>query len=204
MSDAGIEAEHSWSKYHRALHWAVAACVIALVPVGLLIDGYQRETVAAVDGALGKGAFNTIYDLHKSLGLTVLALMALRVISRATKPAPPYAEPLKPFEKMVSGLVHGTMYLLLFVVPIVGWIGVSAFPAPAPVFFLFDAKLPIEADRALSERLLHDVHGPLAILLAILVVAHIGAALKHRVEKDGVWERMVPPREDAVEGAEVE
>ena len=178
--------------------------MIALVPVGLLIDGYEKETVQAVDRALGKGAFNTIYDLHKSLGLTVLALMALRVISRATKPAPSYATPMPPFQKMVSGLVHGTMYLLLLAVPIVGWIGVSAYPAPAPVFFLFDAKLPIEADRALSERLLHDVHGPLAILLGILVLAHVGAALKHRVEKDGVWERMVPPRDDAAEGAKTD
>ncbi|MEM6439166.1 MAG: cytochrome b/b6 domain-containing protein [Pseudomonadota bacterium] len=200
------EEAHAWSKYHRALHWSVAVCVIALVPVGLLIDGYERETVQAVDRALGKGAFNTIYDLHKSVGLTVLALMALRVISRATKPAPTYAKPLKPFEKMVSGLVHGSMYLLLLVVPIVGWIGVSAYPAPAPVFFLFDAKLPIEADRALSERLLSDVHGPLGILLAILALAHLGAALKHRMEKDGVWERMVPPREasDAAEAAEAD
>ncbi|MEO1687923.1 MAG: cytochrome b, partial [Pseudomonadota bacterium] len=170
-------------------------CVLALIPLGLIIEGYERETVAAVDAALGKGAFNTLYDLHKSLGLTVLALMIVRVISRATRPAPAYAPPLRPFERTVSGLVHLGLYALLFLVPIVGWIGVSAYPAPVPVFFLFNAKLPMEADRALSERLLHDVHGPLAILLLILALAHVGAALKHRfVDRDGVWERMVPPK----------
>jgi len=183
----------TWPALHRFIHWAVALCVLALIPIGMLIAGYERETVKAVDGALGKGAFNTIYDLHKSLGLTVLALMAVRVISRATRPAPAYDPPLKPFEKTISSLVHGALYLLLILVPIVGWVGVSAYPAPAPVFFLFDAKLPMEADRALSEQMLHDVHAPLAFLLGVLALAHLGAALKHRyVDKDGVWERMAP------------
>ena len=73
----------------------------------------------------------------------------------------------------------------------VGWIGVSLYPAPVPVWGLFDAALPVAPDRAVSEFLLGGVHGPLGLLIGFLDVAHIAAALKHGlVDRDGVLGRM--------------
>ena len=180
---------HPWSL--RVIHWLVALCVLGLVPVGMLIEGYQKEVVEAVDARFGGGTFNTVYDLHKSVGLTVLGLMVLRVVVRATLPTPAYHPPLTPFERAGSRIVHTLLYLLLILTPIVGWVGVSAFPAPAPWFFLVDLRLPIAADRELSETLLHDVHAPLAWLIVLLAAAHVLAVLKHRfVNRDGVMRRM--------------
>lgn len=180
---------YHWTQ--KVIHWAVFACLLALVPAGLLIEGYQREVVERVDGALGKGAFNVVYDLHKSLGLTVLGLMILRVAARAAHGAPPYARPLKAWERVASGGVHLLLYALLIAAPIAGWVGVSAFPAPVPFFFIADLALPVAENRAYSEWLLQDVHGPLAIMAALLACAHIAAAFKHRlIDRDGVFARM--------------
>ena len=180
--------------YHWALkliHWTVAILVIGLVPVGLIIEGYRQEMVDQVNATLGPGGFNLIYDLHKSAGLTVLGLMILRVVVRAVHGAPEHVPPLKPWERVASRLVHWLLYGLLIVTPIVGWLGVSTFPAPAPFRFLFDAKLPVEANRAVSDFLLKNVHGPLAITIAILALVHMAAAFKHwLVNRDRVMQRM--------------
>ncbi|MAS42189.1 cytochrome b561 [Albimonas donghaensis] len=175
----------------KALHWLVALCVLLLVPIGLLIEGYEAGKIEAVNAVLGEGGFNLIYDLHKSLGITVLALMILRVAARAVWAAPAYARPLSPAERLVSSLVHAALYVLLIATPVVGWIGVSLYPAPVPVWGLFDAALPVAPDRAVSEFLLGGVHGPLGLLIGFLAVAHIAAALKHGlVDRDGVLGRM--------------
>ncbi|MGM0586115.1 MAG: cytochrome b [Pseudomonadota bacterium] len=181
-------------RYHwglRLLHWCVAALVLLQIPAGLLIAGYEQDTVKTVDAALGEGAFNGIYDLHKSVGLTILALMILRVVVRASHGAPPYAEPLAPLRRVAAGSVHAALYVLLIVTPVIGWLGVSAYPAPVPVYFLFDAKLPVAADRAWSDALLGGAHGPLGLLIGVLVSVHVLAALHHRlVLRDGVLGRM--------------
>lgn len=182
----------AYTPLQRALHWIVAALVIALIPAGLLIEGYDPEVAARVNGALGAGAFDLIYDLHKSAGLTVLGLMILRAAARAARPPAPHDPPLRAWERAASRIVHLLLYALLIAAPIVGWIGVSLYPAPAPVWFLFDARLPLTPDRALSETLLGQVHGPMGVMIGLLAAAHVLAALKHAfIDRDGVMRRML-------------
>lgn len=181
----------TYTPLQKTLHWLVALLVLAQIPGGLLIEGYEQPTVEAVNAALGENAFNTIYDLHKSVGLTILGLMILRVGARATRGKPPYLHPLPAWMRLASGAVHASLYVLLIVTPIIGWIGVSAYPAPVPFFFLFDLQLPVAEDRPLSEWLLGSVHGPLGLLIGILAVIHILAALQHRlIRRDEVLSRM--------------
>ena len=183
---------YAWIR--RMLHWAVALFVLLQLPTGYVIAGYERDTVDAVDATFGKGAFDVLYDLHKSMGLTVLGLMVLRVVAKAAAPNPDYRPPIKAWERTASHAVHVALYGLLIVTPIVGWVGVSLYPAPAPFYFLVDLRLPIGEARSVSEFLLGDVHGPLGILIGILAAVHVLAALKHRLlNRDGVWERMIPP-----------
>ncbi len=183
---------HSYRGLQKLIHWLVALLVIATVPIGLIIEGYDPEVVKRVDAALGENAFNRLYDLHKSIGLTILGLMIVRVVARATWGAPPYARPLTAFERVGSRIVHTLLYLVLLATPVVGWVGVSLYTAPAPWFWLVDLRLPLAKDRELSELLLLDVHGPLAFLLLLLVLAHVGAAFKHLlVNRDGVFFRMI-------------
>lgn len=181
-----------YAPVQRAIHWLVALCILCILPLGFYIEGYEQEAVDAANAALGPGGFDLLYALHKSFGLTILGLMILRVAARAALGAPAYVRPLSPLVKLAAGTVHLALYVLLIATPVVGWIGVSAYPAPADFWFLADLALPIGADRALSERLLQDVHGPLAFLAAILAAVHILAALKHRlVDRDEVLGRML-------------
>lgn len=200
QTDAPAAAEAARPRYawlRRMLHWAVALFLVALIPSGLIIAGYERATVESVDGLFGEGAFDVLYDLHKSAGLTVLGLMVLRVVAKAAAPNPDYTPPLKAWEAKASRLVHSALYGLLIVTPIIGWLGVSLYPAPAPFWFLVDLRLPIGEARGASEALLGYAHAPLAILLGILAAVHVLAALKHRLlNRDGVWERMAPPKRD--------
>jgi cytochrome b561 len=183
---------HSYRGLQKLIHWLVAALAITTIPIGMIIVGYRQEMVKAVDGALGEGGFNMIYDLHKSIGVTILALMIVRVALRALWGAPPYARPLSTFERIGSRIVHGTLYVLLLVTPVVGWLGVSTYTAPVPWFWLFDVRLPVEKDRALSDFLLQDVHRWLGLLVLLLVLAHVAAAFKHLlVNRDGVFWRMI-------------
>lgn len=175
----------------RVLHWAVFLLLLAQFPLGFFIAGFEEANVQAANAALGEGGFDRLYDLHKTIGLTVLGLMILRAVFRATQPEPPYARPLKPWERQVSHVVHLTLYAMLILTPIIGWVGVSLYPAPAPFWVFGDIALPLEANRAASESLLYDVHAPLAYLLLILVGVHVLAALKHwLIDRDRVIHRM--------------
>lgn len=181
-------AERSgYSGIQRLLHWAVALLVLGMVPVGILISDFDNKP--AVEAVLGPGGFDRIYDQHKLFGVLLLALMALRLLVRAVQGAPAHVPPLPRMQALASGAVHWTLYALLIAVPVLGWIGVSAYPALPDVWGL--GRLPglVAPDRALAEAVLR-LHGPLGILIGILAVLHVAAALWHGIRGDGVMGRM--------------
>jgi cytochrome b561 len=187
-----VPAHTVYARPRRVLHWTIAVLVIAMIPAGLIFTDFDNKP--AIEAALGEGAFNTLFDLHKSFGLLILALMAARLWAWSRWPNPDYAEPLPPQQAVASRRVHRGLYVLLFLVPVLGWAGVSAYPAPLPVFFLFEAPAIAPEDRGLSRRLL-DAHGFFALAVGALALGHIGAALWHwRKRRDGVFQRMAPRR----------
>lgn len=173
--------ERQYSPVAKFLHWVVAACVIFIIPAGILM----------VNVDLPDSLRNNIYSLHKAFGVLILALMAARIGYRLTAGAPPTPDVLTPTQYAVSRAVHFTLYLLLVAMPILGWAGTSAFPAPVPFFGLFELPALVGKDRELSELLL-TIHSYLGFFLAGLAVLHIGAALYHGlVRRDGVLSRMI-------------
>jgi cytochrome b561 len=106
--------------------------------------------------------------------------------------APPPLATLTPLERVVSHAVHVVLYVLLLVVPLLGWAGVSAFPA-LNVFGLFDLPAILPADKAMAGVIL-GAHKLLALGLGLVALAHVAAALQHRfIKRDGVMRRMWPP-----------
>ncbi|WP_118132756.1 cytochrome b [Oceanicella sp. SM1341] len=178
--------------YHwlqRLLHWTIALLVIFMVPAGLVIADFSNK--AAVEGLLGPAGFDTLYALHKSTGFAVLALMILRIAARLAFAKPPYYPPLTDFERIASSSVHGILYLLLLVVPVLGWLGVSAYPAPLPFYGLFEMPAISGPDQPFAESVL-GVHGVLGIAIGVLACIHILAALYHGLlKRDGVLGRMI-------------
>ncbi|MGF1658675.1 MAG: cytochrome b [Rubrimonas sp.] len=172
----------------RALHWAGAIVVIGMVPAGLVFTDFDNRD--SIEGAFGAGSFDALYNFHKSVGAVALALVAARLAAALIWPAPSHAGAIPAVQSAAARAMHVGLYALLVATPILGWAGTSAYPAPLPVFGLFDLPGIVAPNRPVAEFLL-ALHGTCAILLIALVVLHVAAALYHRnVRKDGVFARI--------------
>lgn len=183
------------------LHWAIAAAILFMIPLGFWMHG-QAE-----DGNVSTGLFAT-YQLHKSIGLTVLALSLVRLGWRLTNPPPPLPEHMPGWEKFVAKLTHWAFYGLMIGLPLTGWLYVSAgwsihddapLPVPTQWFGLFEvphlfglnqASLDVREDAAEAALTAHAYLGFTALGLVAL---HVAAALKHHVfDRDETLAHMVP------------
>jgi cytochrome b561 len=181
-------ASTRYSLTQRLLHWLTAVLVFVLLAVGLTFWtlGYD----GTVD-LFGSDLTNVLYKYHKTFGILVLILTIIRVALRRAFPPPTYTPPLTATVRVVSRATHLLMYLLLLGMPIGGWLATAA--GGYPVQF-FDWELPglIGKNEALSERLF-QFHGIGGLILAALLVLHVGAALRHWMRKDGIMRRMSLP-----------
>lgn len=174
-----------YSAAARHMHWVTAAVVLAMIPAGLAMT-YRGNTLNIWDGLT-----NAMYSSHKLLGFLVLWLVAGRLAYRLLKGAPPDEPTLLWWQKAGSHLVHWLLYGLLLVVPLLGWVGISLYPS-LTVFGLFNLPALAAPNEDLAKVVL-EIHGTLAILMGLLVCAHVGAALYHHlIRKDGVLRRMLP------------
>jgi cytochrome b561 len=176
----GTRTDHyPWTS--KLLHWLVAACVLTTAPVA----------IAMMNVAPGPTQ-DALFNFHKSLGVLILVLMLLRLINRLVAGAPIADPGIVPWQKSVSSFVHTSLYVLLLAMPIVGYIGHSAFGAPTPFFGLFELPPIIGKNEALSTQLF-AVHRWVGWVVIGLVLVHVGAALFHYfIRRDKVLQRMLP------------
>lgn len=178
-----------YTTLQKSLHWAIALLVLFMIASGAIIGTFDNQP--GFDARWGAGSFDGLYNLHKNAGLTLLALMLVRIAARVRLGAPAYAVPLAAHERILSASVHGALYLLLIAAPVTGWLIISAYPALPSYFGLFPVPGLIAPDRAFYEVILGP-HEVLGWVTAGLVALHIGAALFHGiVKKDGVLARML-------------
>lgn len=181
------ESGATYNRLARALHWTMAGLVLLQISFGVIMtyQGPEPNLWASLANALG------IYDLHKLLGLVLLTLVVVRLANRLLRGAPPSEPTLAPWQRESATLVHSWIYLLLVLVPMLGWIGVSLYPA-LTVFGVINLPALTAPDRPLSETVL-AVHALAAFALLALIATHVGAALYHHfVRRDGVLRRMWP------------
>jgi cytochrome b561 len=177
MPEIGIQG---YTLTARVLHWLTAALVLTMIPIG----------VAMANADFGAWQ-DTLYDLHRSLGTVLLPLVLVRVLWRLIHPAPPLPDDIAALQRLAAHATHWALYALLIGQAVVGWIATSAYPAPISVFWLFELPPIWREDRAFSE-LMFAVHRFVGFAIALLVCAHIAAALYHHfIRRDGVLMRMV-------------
>jgi cytochrome b561 len=140
-----------------------------------------------------------IYQLHKSLGITVLVLSMARLLWRLANPPPALPSTLRRWEAALARVTHIGFYVLMIALPLSGWMMVSAsvWNIPAVVFGLFTLPhLPVLGtlqDKKPVEDALKEVHEALAIGIFVLLLLHVAAALKHHfVLHDDTLARMLP------------
>lgn len=162
-----------------ALHWVIALLVITLLIMGLVMDSLPLMA-----------KFQAI-QIHKSLGLTVLLLVALRVMWRFTHPAPMLPKGTPMWQSAIAHTTHGLLYALMVLMPLTGWLFSDAagyhpnlFGLPVPVL------TGTNRDWAHLVKEFHELGGN---LFWVLLVLHVGAALQHHLFlKDDILTRMVP------------
>lgn len=168
------------------LHWLIAIAILAMIYIGYTM-------VANEDYDL--------YQLHKSIGLTILGLSLLRLAWRFIDPPPPLPPSMPGWEKLAAHLSHWTFYALMIGIPLVGYLYISASPTSdfVDTKYFGGPKVPLipwlaeHADREDIADRLEDVHAWLAYGTLALLALHVGAALKHQFwDRDRVLHAMLP------------
>lgn len=172
-------------------HWLVAVLFVLTIALGFYMMSLSRTDPNIF----------TLFQRHKSLGFTILALVALRFIWRLSGPVPPLPENLKSYERFLAKLTHYGLYAVLLLMPLSGWIMVSSsnYNIPTVWFGLF--TIP-HLDFIVNHPEKHDiheaaetVHGIIAWTGIALVALHFLGAMKHfLILKDDTLQRMLPGR----------
>lgn len=180
----------SYSSLSIALHWLIAALILANVGLALLWDPLMHSSDPAE-----KARAATMVDFHKSFGLTVLVFSLVRLGNRVAHGFPRLPEDMRMWERVLARSTHYAFYALMIGVPLLGYLMVSVSPKQMPIHYLhlFDLPLlPLGVHKALDDQL-GAAHGFLAWSTMALLALHIAGALKHHfVNHDGVLRRMLP------------
>lgn len=163
-------------------HWLVAVLVLSAITLVWLADDLADKEL-----------HGTLIMLHKSVGITVLGVMVLRMIFTLPlkRPAP---EGGSRATQLAAKTVHVAFYGLLLAIPFLGWWMSSAAGKPISWFFLFDLPGIAPADMPLA-KIIKEWHEELAEVLMVLIGIHAGAALwHHSLNKDNTLRRMLPER----------
>tara|TARA_E500000318_G_scaffold31959_1_gene31880 strand:- start:3049 stop:3627 length:579 start_codon:yes stop_codon:yes gene_type:complete len=134
------------------------------------------------------------YQLHKSLGFVLLLVAVFRLVLSLLRQGPALPPKMPMWERRAAKTSHRALYMLMFLLPFSGWLMVSASPLGIPTLIFDVVELPpLVTPDADLEALSRALHIAIAATLAMLVVVHIAAALKHHfIDHDNVLRRMMP------------
>ena len=186
-----MEIANRYTRTAMLLHWLVAVLII-----GNLVLVW---TISSLPDAQVRPAI----DLHKSIGITVLGLAILRLLWRFAHRPPALPRSYPRLEKAGAHAAHLMLYLLIFGLPISGWIHDSAFKDAAAHPLVLFGVIPwfrigaiAHLDPATKERVhafWYSVHASLAYVLYALLALHVLGALKHQfVDKEAEFGRILP------------
>ncbi len=165
----------------RFLHWLMAALIFVALPLGVWATQVPRGDERS-----------RILFVHKSIGMTVLCLVALRIAWRIIGGAPAYAEPLGRLTHAAARGAHIALYAFMIAMPVSGYVGSSAHGQRVPWFGLFSFPQIVPKDKALGDAGA-QAHYTFAWMIALVLAAHLGAVVWHAaIKRDSVLTRMWP------------
>ena len=196
--------DHSTSGYSKTakiLHWLIAIGIFGMFALGWFMSDLPKEApkqIAYDLFNLGVYTWNlteeisprTFYfNLHKSIGVTIFALILIRILWRITHRPPALLSSYKAWERKLASGAHHLLYLLMVALPISGIImatyskyGIKWFGVP------FIKGLDNNPMRELFE----EVHEIIGLIILLVIIVHIIGALKHKfIDKDDTLKRML-------------
>lgn len=165
----------------RTFHWAIAGLLLLQIPLAFYM----------VDQPLGPDKLGN-YATHKSIGLLLFTVTALRLVWRLTHPAPAFPAGIARWQRVVARLTQFFLYALMFLMPLTGLLRSQAANFPVSFFRLFRVPTIVGVNEEFSAGMsaAHEIQG--TILLG-LISAHAFAALHHHFfRKDDVLRSMLP------------
>ncbi len=164
-----------------ALHWIIAALILAALPLGLIMTGLPLSPQKL-----------KFYAWHKWLGVTVFVLAVVRLLWRVRHPPPPLPASVPAWQRSAASVLHACLYVLMLAIPLAGWLMSSAKGFQTVYLGILPIPDLIAKDEALGKTLA-TVHAWLAYALIALLMVHVAAALKHHfIDRDDVLRRMLP------------
>lgn len=178
-----MREHHSrYSAVSIGLHWTIAILIIANATFGgWMEDAHDSEKLR-------------YYQLHKSVGITVLMLSLARLGWRIGHPWPAFPDGMPGWERLLARTTHILFYVLMIGVPLLGWAAASVGGAPeVPLYGTVPApNLPLPQSDDLADEL-GDIHKLMVKTIYIVLALHILGAFKHHfLDKDEVLHRMLP------------
>lgn len=177
-----------YTKIAAWLHWGVAILILV------------NLTLAWVADSLPDGWIRPGIDLHKSIGLTVLGLVLLRILWRIAHPPPKLPDSYGPWEQLGAHAAHYALYVLILALPVTGWLHDSAFKDAAahplrlfwviPWFRVSAVADLAPAAKEVAHSQLYALHAASGYALYTLLALHIAGALKHQWEGHPELQRM--------------
>lgn len=178
MTDA---AQSRYTSVAIALHWAMAALLLFMILLGWNMEDNEAR-----------------FQLHKSVGITILFLAIARLAWRFANPPPPLPDDMPKLEKSASQLVHVLFYVLMIGIPLGGWFMVSVSPFQVSTVLYGAISWPhLPFTEGLRSETVYGIaeffHSKGAWLILILLALHVAGAVKHEIgAEDGVLKRMLP------------
>lgn len=171
-----------WGSVSKSLHWLIALLILALGIVGLLMGELPRTP-----------KYFWVYTAHKSIGITVLVLVVLRLAWRLYAGAPRPVPGTPGWQERIASATHWLLYVMMFAIPLSGWLYDSASGLrPFKLFGLLEMPKLVAPDEGAAQ-LSHALHEWGFWLLILVVLAHAGAALYHHIQqRDTTLVRMLP------------
>ncbi len=195
-SRALIEDTVRYTHIAMLLHWTIALLIIVNISFGLTASLLPASILSDTDARV-------VVDMHKSIGITVLGLAILRVLWRLMHRPPPLPSVFPGWEKTTAHAAHIALYVLIFALPLSGWMHDSAWSDAAshPMHLFGVVPWPrisflMHLDPGLKEQLhtqLGTLHTACGYALYVVLALHILGALKHQwIDRHPVLERMLP------------
>ena len=174
-----VRARYSWPQI--GLHWLTFLLIAVVYATAELSEAFPK----------GSAARSSLRAGHEMIGLLVLALVGLRVAVRMFSAAPAIVPAPPRWQALLATAAHLALYGLMVVLPLVGWLMLSAAGKPIP-FFAWELPPLLAPNRSLAE-ILEDVHEAVASVGYALIGVHAAAALFHHyVVRDNTLRRMLP------------
>ena len=195
-----MDSASRYTKTAVVLHWLIAFCIFGMFALGWYMADLPKEAPKQMAYDIFNWGIYTwqlaaeatprtfYFNLHKSLGVTIMALITLRFVWRITHRPPPLLATYKEWEQKLAHGTHHLLYLLMIALPVSGIImatyskyGIKWFGKP----------LVQGLDNNPMREIFKEAHEVIGIMILVVIGLHILGAIKHKlIDKDGTLKRM--------------